>query len=175
MTALEEIIRAEIRTAGPMGRPVHGNGALSSRLRLLRETRRPVAHWPERRFFHQRQRRAAFWQPAGPAVFPDVACAEKPNPFWIIEQGAHDGQLACDILEWCARRLPNFSTRSGTPSCNPPGPRAFTQKCGPEPALLSRMTWFENLTALAVAQRPASFFPTNSSMRSGSIHHLSLR
>ena len=32
----------------------------------------------------------------------------KPDPFWIIEQGAHDGQLACDILEWCRAETSDF-------------------------------------------------------------------
>jgi len=32
----------------------------------------------------------------------------QPDPFWIVEQGAHDGQLARDILEWCATEAPEF-------------------------------------------------------------------
>src|ERR1700761_6636251 len=32
----------------------------------------------------------------------------QPDPFWIIEQGAHDGQLCRDILEWCATEAPEF-------------------------------------------------------------------
>ncbi len=32
----------------------------------------------------------------------------QPQPFWIVEQGAHDGQLARDILEWCAAEAPEF-------------------------------------------------------------------
>ena len=32
----------------------------------------------------------------------------QPNPFWIVEQGAHDGQLARDILEWCYTEAPEF-------------------------------------------------------------------
>src|SRR5471032_2201367 len=33
---------------------------------------------------------------------------EKPRPFAVIEQGAHDGQLARDILEWCGAETPDF-------------------------------------------------------------------
>lgn len=32
----------------------------------------------------------------------------QPEPFWIIEQGAHDGQLARDILGWCHAEAPDF-------------------------------------------------------------------
>jgi SAM-dependent MidA family methyltransferase len=32
----------------------------------------------------------------------------KPDPFWIAEQGAHDGTLARDILEWCETETPEF-------------------------------------------------------------------
>jgi SAM-dependent MidA family methyltransferase len=32
----------------------------------------------------------------------------QPDPFWIVEQGAHDGRLAQDILEWCASEAPEF-------------------------------------------------------------------
>ena len=32
----------------------------------------------------------------------------QPNPFWMIEQGAHDGQLSRDILEWCGAETPEF-------------------------------------------------------------------
>jgi SAM-dependent MidA family methyltransferase len=33
---------------------------------------------------------------------------EKPRPFALIEQGAHDGQLARDILDWCRAETPDF-------------------------------------------------------------------
>ena len=33
---------------------------------------------------------------------------EKPTSFWIIEQGAEDGRLAADILEWCRNQAPAF-------------------------------------------------------------------
>src|ERR1700723_2143844 len=33
---------------------------------------------------------------------------DKPETFWIAEQGAHDGQLARDILDWCQTEAPEF-------------------------------------------------------------------
>ncbi len=32
----------------------------------------------------------------------------KPDPFWIIEQGAEDTQLACDLLTWAREHVPAF-------------------------------------------------------------------
>jgi SAM-dependent MidA family methyltransferase len=32
----------------------------------------------------------------------------KPDDFLIVEQGAHDGQFACDVLEFVHKRLPEF-------------------------------------------------------------------
>lgn len=33
---------------------------------------------------------------------------EKPDRFWIVEQGGEDAQLACDILTWCHIEAPAF-------------------------------------------------------------------
>lgn len=33
---------------------------------------------------------------------------EKPAPFWIVEQGAENAWLACDILAWCRDEAPDF-------------------------------------------------------------------
>ncbi len=35
----------------------------------------------------------------------------EPDAFSILEQGAHDGQLARDILEWCRAEAPEFAAR----------------------------------------------------------------
>ena len=31
-----------------------------------------------------------------------------PSPFWIVEQGGEDAQLAADILDWCREQTPDF-------------------------------------------------------------------
>jgi SAM-dependent MidA family methyltransferase len=85
---------------------------------------------------------------------------DRPRPFWIIEQGAHDGQLASDILEWCRAEAPEFleSIRYGIVQSS--GALRISQKCGPEADLVSYITWFENLEALA-AEKPTGVFFSN--------------
>ncbi len=84
----------------------------------------------------------------------------KPRPFWMIEQGAHDGQLACDVLEWCRAETTEFfeAIRYGIVQAS--GAASMHQKCAPEPALVSRITWFENLAALA-EEKPVGVFFSN--------------
>ena len=52
----------------------------------------------------------------------------KPDPFWIIEQGAHDGQLACDILEWCRAETPDFFETIHYAIVQPAGALSMLQK-----------------------------------------------
>src|SRR5258708_1583590 len=83
-----------------------------------------------------------------------------PNPFWIIEQGAHDGQLACDILEWCRAETPEFFDAIRYAIVQSTGALSMHQKCAPEPALISHITWFETLAELA-AEKPVGVFFSN--------------
>jgi SAM-dependent MidA family methyltransferase len=109
MTPLEEIIREEIRASGPMrfdrfmelalyhpglgyyakpeGRAIGRKGDFYTSVSVGPLFGRLLA----RQF-------CEMWQLLG-----------GPDPFWIIEQGAHDGQLARDILEWCRDETPDFS------------------------------------------------------------------
>src|SRR5277367_1965181 len=114
MNALEEIIRAEISAGGPMRfdrfmdlalyhpgsgyyakiggpSPIVKSGDFFTSVSVGPLFGRLLA----RQFFQM-------WQVLGN---PPLG---KPAPFWIIEQGAHDGQLACDILEWCRVETPEF-------------------------------------------------------------------
>ena len=86
-----------------------------------------------------------------------------PDPFWIMEQGAHDGQLACDILEWCraqSSEWPGFFEAIRYAIVQSTGALSMHQKCAPEPALISCITWFETLAELA-AEKPAGVFFSN--------------
>jgi SAM-dependent MidA family methyltransferase len=85
---------------------------------------------------------------------------EKPDSFWIMEQGAHDGQLACDILEWCRAETPEFFDAIHYAIVQSTGAASMRQQCAPEPALISHITWFENLAALA-AEEPTGVFFSN--------------
>jgi len=87
----------------------------------------------------------------------------RPDPFWIIEQGAHDGRLACDILEWYRAQvsaLPDFFPALHYGIVQASGAANILQKCAPEPDLLARITWFEDFAALA-AERPIGVFFSN--------------
>jgi SAM-dependent MidA family methyltransferase len=84
----------------------------------------------------------------------------KPNPFWIIEQGAHDGQLACDILEWCRSDVPEFMEAIHYAIVQHTGAARMHQKCAPQDGLLAYMSWFEDIKELA-AKKPVGVFFSN--------------
>ena len=161
MTTLEEIIRAEIRAAGPMrfdrfmemalykpGTGYYAKVGGPSPIGRSGDFFTSVSVGPlfgsllARQFFQM-------WQVLG-----------KPNLFWIMEQGAHDGQLACDILDWCRTETPEFFEAIHYAIVQSSGAASMHQKCAPEAALLSRITWFENLSALA-AEKPVGVFFSN--------------
>ena len=166
MTTIEEIIRAEIRATGPMrfdrfmemalyhpGSGYYAKLGGPSPIGRSGDFFTSVSVGPlfggllARQFFQM-------WQLMGK---PPLG---KPNPFWIIEQGAHDGQLACDILEWCRAETPEFFDAIRYGIVQHTGAASIHQKCAPEPALISHMTWFENLEALA-AEEPVGVFFSN--------------
>ena len=78
----------------------------------------------------------------------------------MVEQGAHDGQLACDILEWCRAETPEFFETIRYAIVQASGSARIKQKCAPEADFLSRITWFEDLGALEAA-RPVGVFFSN--------------
>ncbi len=161
MTALEELIRAEIRAAGPMrfdrfmemalyypGKGYYAKVGGPSQIGRSGDFFTSVSVGPLFGSLLARQ----FFQ-----MWREMSC---PARFWIIEQGAHDGQLACDILEWTRAETPEFfeSIRYGIVQST--GALSMHQKCAPEPALISHITWFENLGELA-AEKPAGVFFSN--------------
>ncbi len=106
MNKLEEFIRAEIKRKGPLRfdafmrhalyHPEHGYYTKKPKIGREGDFYTSVSVGPLFGRLLARQ----FWQ---------MWCLlDKPEPFWIAEQGAHDGQLARDILEWCQRETPIF-------------------------------------------------------------------
>jgi SAM-dependent MidA family methyltransferase len=159
MTALEEIIRAEIRTAGPMRFDRFMEMALyHPGFGYYAKLGGPSPIGRSGDFFTSVSVGPLFGSLLARQFFQMWQVLGNPNPFWIIEQGAHDGQLACDILEWCRAETPDFFDAIRYAIVQSSGAASIHQKCGPEPALLSRMTWFENLAALASAQPAGVFF-----------------
>jgi len=161
MTPLEEIIHAEIRASGPMrfdrfmemalyhpGFGYYARAGGPSPIGRSGDFYTSVSAGPL--FGHLLARQfLQMWNLMG-----------KPNPFWIIEQGAHDGQLACDILGWCRTETPGFFETIHYAIVQPAGTLNMLQKCAPDTALISRMSWFDSLEALA-AEKPVGVFFSN--------------
>ena len=83
----------------------------------------------------------------------------KPTPFWIIEQGGEDAQLACDILEWCRSTAPEFFAAIRYALIEPdPANQLFQQKKFESSRLTDRPTWFQNLEDVSSSNPTGVFF-----------------
>jgi SAM-dependent MidA family methyltransferase len=164
MTPLEEIIRAEICAAGPMRFDRFMEMALyHPGFGYYAKSGGPSPIGRSGDFFTSVSVGPLFGRLLARQFFQMWRVLSNPNPFWIIEQGAHDGQLACDILEWCraqSSEWPEFFDAIRYAIVQPSGAASIHQQCAPEPGLVSYMTWFENLAALA-AEQPAGVFFSN--------------
>jgi len=159
MTSLEEIIRAEIHATGPMRFDRFMETALyhpGSGYYAKLGGPSPIGRSGD--FFTSVSVGPLFGDLLARQFFQMWQLLGNPNPFWIIEQGAHDGQLACDILDWCRSETPAFFDALRYGIVQSAGAASIHQKCAPEPSLISRMTWFENLEALAVDKPVGVFF-----------------
>jgi SAM-dependent MidA family methyltransferase len=175
MTSLEEIIRAEIRATGPMRFDRFMEMALyhpGSGYYAKLGGPSPIGRSGD--FFTSVSVGPLFGALLARQFFQMWQLLESPRPFWIIEQGAHDGQLACDILEWCRAEVPEFfeAVRYGIVQSS--GAASIHQKCAPEPALVSHITWFENLEALA-AEQPVGVFFSNELVDAFPVRSISFR
>jgi SAM-dependent MidA family methyltransferase len=159
MTALEEIIRKEIRSAGPMRfdrfmevalyHPTYGYYAKN-------DGPPPIGKSGD--FYTSVSAGPLFGRLLAGQFLQMWHLLGKPSPFWIIEQGAHDGQLACDVLEWCRAETPDFFAALHYGIVQSSGAARIRQKCGPSPELVAGMTWFENLDDLALEKPTGVFF-----------------
>ena len=85
---------------------------------------------------------------------------EKPGEFWVIEQGAHDGRLACDILEWCRVEVPPFFKTIRYAIIEPSKTSREAQKKSVEKAKVAgSITWFDALASLK--ECPLGIFLSN--------------
>ena len=164
MTPLEEIIHAEIRTRGPMRFDRFMEMALyHPGSGYYAKTNGPSPIGRSGDFYTSVSAGPLFGRLLARQFLQMWDLMGKPNPFWIIEQGAHDGQLACDILEWCRAQSPewpDFFDAIRYAIVQPSGAASIHQQCAPEAGLVSCMTWFENLAELA-AEQPAGVFFSN--------------
>jgi SAM-dependent MidA family methyltransferase len=162
MTPLEEIIRAEIRAAGPMRFDRFMEMALyHPGFGYYAKTGGPSPIGRSGDFFTSVSVGPLFGRLLARQFFQMWRVLSNPNPFWIIEQGAHDGQLACDILEWSraqSSEWPEFFDAIRYAIVQSSGAASIHQQCGPDASLVSGMTWFENLATLAAEQPDGVFF-----------------
>jgi SAM-dependent MidA family methyltransferase len=159
MTPLEEIIRAEIRAAGPMRFDRFMELALyHPGSGYYAKTGGPSPIGRSGDFFTSVSVGPLFGRLLARQFLQMWRLLGNPNPFWIIEQGAHDGQLACDILEWCRAETPEFFDAIRYGIVQSSGAASIRQQCGPDAGLVSCMTWFENLAALAAERATGVFF-----------------
>jgi len=159
MTPLEEIIHAEIRASGPMRFDRFMEMALyHPGSGYYAKTSGPSPIGRSGDFYTSVSAGPLFGRLLARQFLQMWTLMGKPNPFWIVEQGAHDGQLACDILEWCRAGTPDFFETIRYGIVQSSGAARILQKCAPEPALVSRITWFETPPELAAAKPCGVFF-----------------
>lgn len=161
MTPLEEIIRAEIRASGPMRFDRFMEMALyhpGSGYYAKTEGPSPIGRSGD--FYTSVSAGPLFGCLLARQFLQMWSLMGKPDPFWIIEQGAHDGQLARDVLEWCRAETPDFFETIHYAIVQPAGALSMLQKGSADATLMSRMSWFENFELLA-AEKPAGVFFSN--------------
>lgn len=158
MTPLDEIINAEIRANGPMRFDRFMETALyhPEAGYYAKKGPSPIGHSGD--FYTSVSAGPLFGRLLARQFLQMWHLLGKPDPFWIMEQGAHDGQLACDILDWCRAETPEFFATITYGIVQASGELSSRQKGAPDSALLGRMTWFENLDALAAANPVGVFF-----------------
>lgn len=106
MSPLEKIIRADIAASGPMRfdrfmdfalyHPQHGYYAKMPKIGREGDFYTSVSVGP------------LFGRLLARQFLQMWDLLDRPEPFWIMEQGAHDGRLARDILDWCQAEAPEF-------------------------------------------------------------------
>jgi SAM-dependent MidA family methyltransferase len=161
MTKLDEIIRAEIRATGPLRFDRFMELALySPGLGYYAKMSGPSPVGRNGDFFTSVSAGPLFGRLLARQFFQMWELLERPSPFWIIEQGAHDGQLARDILEWCRAETPEFLEVIRYGVVDTSGGSSFRQKNGVTTELAPYMTWFENLDSIAEL-KPSGVFLSN--------------
>ncbi|MCE0484659.1 MAG: SAM-dependent methyltransferase [Methylacidiphilales bacterium] len=142
MTKLAKIIQAEIRTGGAMSFERFMELALyQPGLGYYVGTNGPTRIGRRGDFYTSVSVGPLFGRLLGRQFFQMWEILGNPDPFWVMEQGAHDGQLARDILEWAEAEAPGFFEAMHYAVV---GGTEFANEAGP-----NRITWFENLGALA--------------------------
>jgi SAM-dependent MidA family methyltransferase len=159
MTPVEKIIRAEIAASGPMQFDRFMELALyQPGLGYYAKTDGPAPIGKSGDFYTSVSAGPLFGRLLARQFQQMWQLLGRPEGFWIVEQGAHDGQLACDIFEWCRAEAPEFFEAIRYAIVQASGALRIRQTCAPEEDFLSRITWFEDLGALASVGPVGVFF-----------------
>ena len=162
MTELEEIIRAEIRREGPIRFDRFMDLALNHSLYgyYTREQERPRTG-REGDFFTSVSVGPLFGRLLARQFFQMWRTMDQPAPFWVMEQGANDGQLARDILSWCRNETPEFFEAMRYAIVEPSlSLRQLQQKRIEEVRYFQKTAWFSQALLMA-GEKPAGVFFSN--------------
>jgi len=159
MTKLEAIIHAEIRAQGPMRFDRFMELALySPGLGYYAKTEGPSPVGRSGDFYTSVSVGPLFGRLLGRQFYQMWQVLGKPASFWLIEQGAHDGQLSRDILEWCGAEVPDFLEAICYGVVDTSGNGSIRQKCALQAEQAPYVTWFESLDSVAAVNPVGVFF-----------------
>lgn len=156
MSPLEEIIREEIASDGPMRFDRFMELALYHEAfgYYATKDRQPASIGREGDFFTSVSVGPLFGRLLARQFFQMWEKMQKPSPFWILEQGAHNGRLACDVLKWIERETPDFFKAVRYGLVNAPGALELLEReCGS-----ARVTHFADFVELAEINPEGVFF-----------------
>jgi len=160
MSPLKEIIRAEILELGSIRFDRFMDLALNHPLYgyYSRELEKPRTG-REGDFFTSVSVGPMFGRLLARQFFQMWQVLGNPSPFWMIEQGAHDGQLACDILHWCRKETPEFFETIRYAVIEPSASmRDLQQKRIEEEGFSQQVAWFQKIDSLSAEQPMGVFF-----------------
>lgn len=171
MTEAERIIREEMGQTGPMTwarfmelalyHPVHGYYAAD-------RPADPIGRRGD--FFTSVSVGPLFGRLLGRQFLQMWEIMGRPDPFWVMEQGAHRGELVRDILRWCREAAADFFRAMRYGIIKSPGAAQELQKrVVQEEGLTASLQWFEDLAALG-RERPEGVFFSNELVDSFPVH-----
>jgi SAM-dependent MidA family methyltransferase len=168
VTALELMIRDEIRARGPMRFDRYMELALHHPAHGYYAAGRPIGR--EGDFFTSVSVGPLFGQLLARQARQMWRALDCPRPFWIIEQGTHDGQLALDILESCRSGPDDFlaAVRYGIiePSSSA---RKLQERRVTKAKLGERVCWMRDLREVR-REKPIGIFLSNELVDAFPVH-----
>ena len=150
MTELDEIIRAEIRISGPMRFDrfmdlalYHSDFGYYAQIGKRSQTGRGGD------FFTSVSVGPLFGRLLARQFFQMWRALGSPSSFGIVEQGAHDGRLACDILEWCRAETAEFfsAIRYGIVESSPAA-RRIQKELAEKTDVAGSVVWLDRLASM---------------------------